>query len=172
MRTSGKASRVREKVVEETKKFAMLFVYLFSFLGAFTTYKQVILLQYQLTLYHYGYNLVESLILAKVILVGDTMHLGDRFRSWPLILVSLYKTLLFTILVVVFSLLENIVKGLLHGEDLTWSIHLIMNKNKLEIMGDFIILFVAFIPLFAVWELSRELGDNRLYELFFTRRRR
>lgn len=89
-----------------------------------------------------------------------------------MILVSLYKTLLFTILVVVFYVLENIVNGLLHGNGLTWGIHLIMNKNKLEIMGDFIILFVAFIPLFAVWDLNRELGDNRLYELFFTRRRR
>lgn len=171
MRKSGKASRVREKVVEETKKFTILFVYLFFFLGAFTTYKQIILLQYQLTLYHYSYNFVEAMILAKVILLGSALHLGDRFRNWPLFLVSLYKTLLFTILVVAFSLLEHIVNGLLHGKGLTWGIHIIMEKNKLEILGDFIILFVAFVPLFAVWGLSQELGDNRLYELFFTRRR-
>jgi len=38
---------------------------------------------------------LEALVLAKVILIGDVLRLGRRFEDKPLIVPTLYKTVVF-----------------------------------------------------------------------------
>lgn len=71
--------------------------YLAFFFGAFTCYRKLILAEYHISYFHFGFALIEALILAKIILLGDRMHLERRMGEKPLIFSMLYKASVFTV---------------------------------------------------------------------------
>ena len=55
--------------------------------------------------------MIEALILAKVVMIGDVLRLGRRLEHKPLIYSTLLKTVVFTIFVAAFTLLEHVIQG-------------------------------------------------------------
>ena len=137
--------------------------------GAFTTYRTLLSAEYQIASFRYGYALVEALVLAKVILLGRMLRLGERFSRAPLIVPTVYKTLCFSVFVLAFTILEHLLTGLLRGEDFRAIVEKILNKGIWEILAHVLVLFMALGPLFAIGETGRLLGEGRLFELFFKR---
>ncbi len=170
MSEHGKDTRIQAKLVAETKTMLFLFVYLALLLGAFTTYRRLILAKYEIAYFHYGYSLVEALVLAKVIVVGRYLRLGKRFDHYPLIIPTIYKTFWFSLLVLAFSVLEQLIVGWLCGKTSAVVFEEILGQTSWEILANVLVLFVTLIPLIAVWETGRLLGEGKLFEMFFTRR--
>lgn len=166
----NKGATMRRRFIEEARTFLLLFLYLTLLLGAFAWYKRLILLEYEFTFSHYGYSIIEAAVLAKLILVGNAMGFFKRFHKRPLIVASLCQTLVFSLGVIFFSLEEDTVMGLIHGRGLGWGIDKLMKTSWEQVLADFIIIFMAFIPLFAVWELGKVLGPAQLYTMFFKKR--
>src|SRR6478735_9228817 len=106
----------KEKARRELADYWTTFVYLALFFAAFTCYRRLILAEYHIGYLHFGFALIEALVLAKVILIGDAMHLGRRVEDKPLILPTLYKAFIFTIWVGVFRLIEYTIDALIHGK--------------------------------------------------------
>jgi hypothetical protein len=165
-----KKSVLKQKAIQELTKYLMNFVYLACFFGAFTWYRRFILAEYRITYMHYGIAVIEALILAKVILIGDAIHLGRGFEERPLIWPTLYKAVVFTIFVGIFGVFEHAIGGWLHGEGLMGGIHKLMSSGKYELLTRCLITFFAFIPFFAFQELGQVLGEGKIRKLFFRRR--
>ena len=91
-------------------------IYLALVFAAFTHYRRLILADVGLVYTNYGVALIEALIFAKVIMIGDVLRLGRMLENKPLILPTLIKTVLFTIFVGLFTLLEHAVQGPDKGE--------------------------------------------------------
>jgi hypothetical protein len=87
-----------------------------------------------------------------------------------LIYPTLYKTVVFTLFVAVFTLIEHGVKGLWKGEGFTSGIVDFFGKGSNEILANSLIVFVAFIPFFGIKELGRVVGQDKIRALFFRRR--
>ena len=100
------------------KQFVVVSLYLAILIGAFNTYRWLLMAEYHVGYFVYGYTLIEALVLAKVIIVGESLGIGERFSNKPLIFPTLYKTLLFALCVLAFGILEHLIKGFLHGHDL------------------------------------------------------
>jgi len=113
----------KQKALEELKAFWIISLYLFVFLGAFTVYRRLILAEFGVTYLHYGFALIEALIIAKVILIGKVFGLGTRFEGRPLILSVVYKSILFGVFVLLFGILEHLVEGLVHKKDWASILH-------------------------------------------------
>jgi hypothetical protein len=160
----------RQKIGHELVEYWLNFVYLFLFFGVFIEYRRLVLTEYKITYLHYGYALFKALILAKVIMIGDILRLARRLQDQPLILTTLYKTVVFTVFVAVFSALEHLVEGLLHGEGLAGGIHGLVS-NIDEVLASGMVVFFAFIPFFAFRELGRVLGEGKIAELFLRKTR-
>ena len=79
------------------------------------------------------------------------------------------SSLLYGVLVGVFAVLEHVIEGLVHGKTLAASFQAFLDQGVYEILGRTLILFVAFIPFFAFWELGHLAGDKKLFDLFFRR---
>jgi hypothetical protein len=158
-----------QKFVIEMRKFAVVASFLFFFFGAFITYRRLILSQYQIDYFQYGYALIQALVLGKVVLLGEIFHLGDRFHGKPLIVPTLYKTFSFSILVLAFAVLEHFVKGFIHGENAGAIVGDLASKTGADIMAKVLVMFIAFIPLFAISEIGNLLGEGKLFKLFFGR---
>jgi uncharacterized membrane protein len=113
---------------------------------------------------------IEALVLAKVIMIGDVVRLGRGLERKPLIVPTLYKTVVFTLFVGVFKLVENMIKGLWKGTGLAGGLAEFFGKGSNEILANSLIVFVAFIPFFAIKELGRVWGGDKIRALFFRRR--
>ena len=167
---AGKHGSMKEKAVEEFKLFWVIAVYLALLFGSFMVYRRLVLAQFGLTYLNYGFAIIQALIIGKVILIGDAVKIGRRFEGGPLIYSVLYKSLIFSLFVMAFGVLEHVVEGLFHRESASAIAHGITGIGVDELAARTLMLICAFIPFFAFWELGRVVGRERLMALFFSKR--
>ncbi|MES1213314.1 MAG: hypothetical protein ABUL64_01895 [Singulisphaera sp.] len=166
----AEGKKIKERLWEDFKTMAALFAYLAVFLGAFTTYKRLLLAEYRVPFFEYGCALVEALFLSKVIVLGRALRLGERFARAPLIMPTLYKTFSFSLLVLAMSVAEHFAVGRWHGKSGAVLVETLIDPGLWEMPARMLTWFIAFIPLFAFFEADRRLGDGTLVKLFFVRR--
>jgi hypothetical protein len=162
---------LKKKLLHEMKVYWVYVVYLTLVFAAFTQYRRLILADVGITYTDYGVAVIEAFILAKVIMIGDVLHLGRGFEHKPLIFPILLKTAIFTLFVGLFTIIEHMIKSLVQGKGLTAGLVDFFGKGSYELLAGCLIIFVAFIPFFALRELSRVLGgEGKILELFFKSR--
>ena len=159
----------QQKVAHEVVEYWIMFGYIAFFLVALIWYRRLILFQYNIHYTEYWFPLIEAAVLAKVIMIGDFLGLGRSrgLEHKPLILSTVYQTLVFSLWVGLFSLVEKTVRGLFHGNNLMGGVEEIMNKGPYELLSWCIVAFVTFIPFFAFRELERVLGKEKIRALFW-----
>jgi hypothetical protein len=160
----------KEIIFHELVEYWINVAYLTLVFAAFTQYRRLVLAAYDITYTNYWFAVIEALILAKVIMIGDVVRLGRGLEKKPLIYPTLYKTAVFTFFVGVFTVLENVIKGLWKGTGFTGGLVEFLGKGSNEFIANALIVFVAFIPFFGVKELGRVLGQDKIRALFFRKR--
>jgi hypothetical protein len=170
MQSDKKAAGLKEKAIEEFKVFWIIAVFLGLMFGAFTGYRGLILSEFGVGYIHYGAGLIEALIVAKVILIGQALGLGKQFEDGPLIFAALFKAVLYGAFVALFAVVEHLIHGLIRGQDLPAIWQSFIGLGKDEILARTLMVVVTFIPFFSFWETNRALGPGRLFALFFQRR--
>jgi hypothetical protein len=159
----------KKRIFHEVTEYWLNVIYLTLVFAAFTQYRRFLLAAHDITYTNYWVAVIEALILAKVIMIGDVVRLGRGLERKPLIVSTLYKTVVFTIFVGVFTILEHALKGLWAGTGFMGGIADFFGKGH-ELLANSLVVFVAFIPFFAVKELQRVYGKDELRALFFLRR--
>ncbi len=166
--TGDKKAQLKEKAAEEFRLLLLISAYLAAFFAAFLTYRRLISREFGVSTFHYGYALLEALIIAKVILIGKAIGLGKKKADRRMLAMSVLRSsLAYGALVGAFAVLEHVVEGLVHGKTLAASLETFLNQGVYEILGRTLVLFVAFIPFFAFWELGHLAGDRKIFDLFF-----
>ncbi len=165
--TNKKKAGWKQKMVHEAVEYYINFVYLAAVLIAFIWYRRLILAEYQIQYQEYWVPLVEAAVLAKVMMIGGLLRLNRGLEHKPLILPTLFRTVIFSVWVGLFSLLEKTIRGLLHGKGLMGGFEALTSKGRYELLASCIVIFVAFIPFFAFSELGRVLGEGKIRALFF-----
>jgi hypothetical protein len=161
---------VKKKIREEFALYWINVVYLSLMFAAFTQYRRLILAAHDITYTHYWVAVVEALVLAKVILIGDALRLGRRLEHKPLIYSTILKTIAFSIFVGIFSIIERTVTALWKGDGLKEALLDFFARGTDELLAGCLVILVAFIPLFAYRELERVLGKGKIFNLFFRER--
>jgi hypothetical protein len=165
-----KKTSFKKKIVHEMIEYWINVIYLTLVFAAFTQYRRFILASHDITYTNYGFAVIEALILAKVIMIGAVVRLGRGLGKKPLIYPTIYKTVVFTVFVGLFTLGEHAIKGLWHGKGITGGLVEFLGKGHHELLANSLVVFVAFIPFFAFRELGRVLGGDKIQALFFRRR--
>ena len=161
---------VKKKIVHEMVEYWINVGYLTIAFASFTQYRRLVLAAHDITYTNYWVAVIEALILAKVIMIGDVLRIGRGLEGTPLIYPTLYKTAIFTLFVGIFTVLENVIKGLWKGTGFTGDLVELLGKGPNEFLANCLVVFVAFIPFFGVKELGRVLGEDKIRALFFRRR--
>jgi hypothetical protein len=112
---------------------------------------------------------IQALILAKVIMIGEALRIGRRLEHKPLVYSTLLKTVIFTLFVGIFSIVEHMIKGLWTGKGIMGGLAVFFGKGSHELIAGCLVIFVTFIPFFVLKELRRILGQGKLWEIFFRR---
>jgi hypothetical protein len=146
------------------------FVYLAFVFFAFTSYRRLIMAEYHVSYLHYGIAVIEAAVLAKIILLGEAARIGRRYENKPLIVPTLHKTMVFAIWVIGFKVLEDMIRGLIQGKGLAGGFNDLISKGGYEILANALVVIAAFVPFFAIKEVGRILGRDKLRAMFFRKR--
>lgn len=165
--TEKKPEELKKKIMHEMVEYLINVCYLAIVFAAFTQYRRLLLDAYGIGYMHYGVAVIEALILGKVIMIGEMFHLGRGLEQKPLIYPTLYKTFVFSLFVAVFKVIEHMLKGLWNGEGVAAGLIELSEKWSHELLANSLVVFVAFIPFFAVKELGRVFGKDKILALFF-----
>jgi hypothetical protein len=160
----------KQKLIHEMTEYWINFVFLGFVFSIMTLYRRLLMAEYHIAYFNYGFAVVQAAVLAKVILLAEVARVGQKHEEKPLIIPTLHKTVVFAFWVVGFKVLEHIVRGLVHGKGLMGGIDEMIAKGWYEILAGMLVVISAFIPFFAIKQLGRVLGRETLVALFFRRR--
>jgi hypothetical protein len=161
---SPKATSLKQKAIHEFEQFVGISLYLAFFFCAIATYGMLLLHRFQDSWLNYSFALINALVIAKVILIGEYAHLGKKYEARTLLLSSFYKAFLFGLLVFGFHIVEEAIKRLLHGQHMAG---VFSDMHIDDLLGRSLVVFCTFIPFFAFRELRRVLGEDKFNALFF-----
>jgi len=165
------STTVAERVRDELRDYAVLTVYLYICFGALLLYKMAILGEQGVSYLPFGLPIIKALIMAKFILLGRVARLGGRRESSKAIFRIGYNALLYLILLIVLSVAEEAITGMIHGRAIATTFAELGDKLP-ELLATCLIMLLILIPYLAVVELNAALGDGRLRELLFKDRTR
>jgi hypothetical protein len=156
----------KQKAKQDFKEFIIISAYLAFFFCALTTYTMLLLRKYDVNYLNYGFAIINALVIAKVILIGEMVHIGTGAESRPMYQSVVYKAFVFGLLVLAFHFLEEFIKRLIHHRPFgaVWN-----DIHFDDLIGKSLIVFCTFIPLFAFIELRRIMGEKAFYSLFVSR---
>ena len=165
-----KKGDLKKRLFQEMVEYWINVLYLSLMFAAFTQYRRFLLAAHGIMYTNYWVAVIEALILAIVIMIGNVFRLGRRLEQKPLIYSTLYKTVAFSLFVGVFTVIEHVIKGLWKGKGLTGGLVDFFGKGAHELLAGCLVTFVVFIPFFAFRELGRVFGEGKIWALFFRRR--
>lgn len=163
-KTAVQKSEFKQKAKHEAKELLYVFLYLAFFFCALATYTMLLLKEYDVSYWNYAFALINALVIAKVILIGQVVHLGERYEARPLLFSAFWKAFVFCLLALAFHFVEELVKRLIHGASVAEGSRAIRVD---QLMGHTLVIFCTFISLFAFLEFRRVLGEETFYTLLF-----
>jgi hypothetical protein len=166
---ASKAS-VGKKVTTELTEFAIIAAYLYVFLAALIYLKAAILHAHDIPFATFGFATAKALICAKFVLIGRMMHLGERFKALPLIWPTLYKSLVFLLLLLILNAIEEVVVGLMHHRKVMDSLAEFGGGTLSQLIASSIVVLLILIPFFAFRSLGEVVGERNLVRVFFLQR--
>jgi hypothetical protein len=102
--------RLKTGAIDETKKLFGIFIYLWVLLSLFSFHKALVLNEEYL-LYDQWFALINALVLAKVVLIGEFFRVGDKLTNRPLIYPIIFKSAVFAVLLICFHIIEKTLTG-------------------------------------------------------------
>jgi hypothetical protein len=161
---------LHQRVMHELTEFVILTAYLYITLGAVILMKAAVLRDQGISFAPWGIAAVKAAVLAKFILIGRAMKVGERNSTGPLIWPTLHKVFAYLVLLVVLTVIEEVVVGLLHHQSAADSLGELVGAKLDESLAGIVILLLVLAPYFAIRVLSEALGEGLLARMFFVGR--
>lgn len=162
--------KLKERGLDEARRFLFRFIYVWAFCALFALHKTFVLRgsigDGQ------GLAIINAFILAKIIFIAETFHVAEHFARRPPIYAVLYKSAVFTIILISFRVAEDVLHGMWHGKPIARSILELAGGGVQTIACEGILIFIVLLPFFAYIEISRAIGSEELHSLLFRIRTR
>jgi len=169
-RLGSSNASLSERAIDELKEFVVIAAYLFVCFAAVAYFKASILKAHGISFAPFGFAIAKALICAKFVSMGHILHVGERFKSLPLIWPTLYKSFCFLAVLVVLNALEEIVLGLIHHRAITDSLANFGGGTLDQLIAASFIGFLILVPFFAFRALGEIVGERNLIQVFFRHR--
>ncbi len=140
----------RERATDELREFAVIATYLYFCFAALFYFKFATLQAQNIAYAPLGLAAVKAAICAKFMLVGRAFHIGEgeRFKSYPLIVPTLYRAFAFLALLVVLTVIEEAIVGVIHGRAIWDSVTSMAGGTLHQMIATSFIMLLILIPYF------------------------
>jgi hypothetical protein len=164
---SGAKSHLKERAAGELKEFLIITVYLYLCFAAIIYLKAAVLQAHDIAYAPFGIAIAKALICAKFVLVGRMFHLGERFKSLPLIWPTLHKSIAFLVFLLLLNALEEVLVGLIHHRGMAETVGGLYGGTLDQLIATSLVGLLILFPFFAFQSLGELLGERNLVRVFF-----
>lgn len=162
MKDNKPKKNFKQRLFSEFSEYMINFVYMSVVFSAIILYRRLLLAQYGIILEDYFIGVFKAFVIAKVVMIGAFMGISRKFEHKPLYMPILYKALLFTIMVMIFDVIEKFISLLIHNHNLLEAAKELQNHVNNVWFGASLLIFFIFIPFFGVKELIRVMGKENV----------
>src|SRR5208337_5415117 len=107
----AKKETLEERALTELKRYAVIVLYLWVLFALFASYKRVLLHENGISVWNESFAIVNALIFGKVILIAQALNLGRRLTGLALAWIVLGRSLMFTIVLILFHIAEEAIRA-------------------------------------------------------------
>jgi hypothetical protein len=158
------AQRARHEAIA----YFSISAYLLVWFSAVMFYKSTILGSLGIAFAPFGLAAVKALILGKFILVLEALKVGERGPGGGVLAIQiLKKALLFTLLLIFLTVLEEVLVGVFHGRAAREALTEIAGGSLPQAVALGALMFLVLVPYLAFRRLAATFGE--LPELLFAR---
>ena len=158
-----------QKLLEELRKYALISGYLFVCFAVILIYGTSVQSDGAAhSAVPWSMALVKALVLGKFILIGDALSVGSWAQHHPLLHRVAWKSLALLLLLVVFTLLEELVVGWFHGDSVASVTREMLERSWLQRLAPVLLMLLVLVPLVTATEIYRMVGGQR-FRAFLTR---
>jgi hypothetical protein len=166
--TAATAS-LKQRVGHELLQYLVLSTYLYICFGTVLLYKWAVLHGVGVAYELFGIAIIKALVLGKFILLAQAFRFAER-TAGRLAVAVIFQAVLFVLLLIVLSVIENIVVDLIQGHAISASVVQVAGGSLAEAGAASLLMLLVLIPYFAFHAVSRAMGEGELIDLLFTRR--
>ena len=155
---------VKERVVDELKKFAGAFVYLWVVFMVLLLHEWIVLSEHHIGFAFYGLATLNAIGLGKIMIIAEHFRFAERLKEKPLVYPIAYKTVAFTTLLFIAYALEMMLIGWIGGHGFLASMPA-LGGSLMGAAALWVIFCVALTPYFAFKEFERAVGPDMIRKL-------
>jgi hypothetical protein len=158
--------RARNELIE----YLTIAAYLAVCFGALLFYKAAILDSEGVDTTLVGLAIVKALILGKFVLMLEHFKVGHGKKSARILVLNIVKkALVFTFLLFLLTVAEDVIIGYFHGADAWDAVKGIGGGTRLQALATALLMFLVLIPYFAYRDIAAAIGGETLSKLLFIR---
>jgi hypothetical protein len=148
----------------ELRDYAVVAGYLYVCFGVLALYKTAILREAGVPFSPLGFAIVKALVLGKFALLGKAVGLGRGLgqRLWTRVAA---KAVLFALLLVLLSAIEELVAGWWREGSWAAGLAAVVALAPLTVVADALVLVLVAVPLLAFVEVAGALGPGEFHRL-------
>lgn len=172
-RTSTKPSKasLKDRARHELRSYIIISGYIWAIVSLLRLHEQLIAETYSFSIQSQGYAVVTALILGKVVMIGEALHLGAYLTKRAPALSILIRSLLFAVAILGFHALEELVFALWDGSTWTAAIESPSPDTVRRSVLTALIMSIALVPYFLIKEIEERTGERDLLLLAIGLRR-
>ena len=167
--TGGESAKpsINKRIADELVEYVVIAANFFICFSAILLLKASVLKEQGIAFAPFGFAAIRALILAKFASIGHALHVGERFKNKPLVWPTLYRSLMFLVLLLALSVVEKMVEALIHGRRIVDSLAEMGGGSTAELIATLIVMFLILVPFFAFRVLGEAVGERNLVRVFF-----
>ncbi len=150
---------LRARAYEELRKFLIIFAYLWLVFFVFLVHEWAVLASNHISFRFYGLATLNALILSKIMLIAEGLRFADGLKDKPLAYPIAFKSIAFSVLLMVSYIVEEIAVGLFHGKSIAESFPQVGGGGFAGVLTVGAIMCIALVPFFSFKEIARVVGE-------------
>jgi len=168
--SAAQRASLAQRARRELYEFLVVSAYLYVCFAALIFYKASILRGEGVEFAAFGLAIVKALILGKFLLLLEALKIGeDKKHARSALANILTKSLLFSLLLFVMTLVEELIVGHFHGRAAREVLREFAGGTWQQAVAVAILLFLILIPFFGYQEIAARLGKGKLAKLLTER---
>jgi hypothetical protein len=150
---------LKARLYDELRKFLMIFSYLWLVFFVFLVHEWAVLASNHISFRFYGLAIVNALVLSKIMLIAEALKFADRLNDKPLVYPIAFKSISFSVLLMVSYVVEEIAVGLFDGKSVGESFPDVGGGGLVGLLTVGGIFCIALVPFFGFREIARVIGE-------------
>lgn len=160
---------LKQRLLHEVEEYGTIFLYLYIAFATVIFYRDAVLRAQGIALASYGFALVKALVLAKFMVIGQAVRIGERVTPRRRIVTALFRSSAFLVLLILLSVIEEALVGAIRGRGALHEIEAMGGGNLWEMLATALLLWVILLPYFVLRLIGEALGKGGLRRMFFHR---